>query len=148
MSLIALLTLFPVISAAPAGQTVALGQISLEKKHRHIHMHSSTANPKLQPFRGSLEKGKIAEAFPLAMTRVSINSAFGAAQQLNTQFLRMLSLDRLLFQFRFQSGKRSICHLQFLYNTSQIAKLLFVTIGLSTRGVQPYGGWENPNYGN
>ena len=115
--IVILLTLFAVISAAPAGRTVALGQASPKKIHRHVHMHSSTADLNLQTFLGSPEKGEIAKAFPLAMTRVSINSAFGAAQQLNTQFLRMLSLDRLLFQFRFQSGKCSLCHLQLLRNT-------------------------------
>ena len=94
------------IFAAPAGRAVVLGQQFHEKHHKHNHRHSTGVEMKLLSLFGPPEAGdaNVAEAFPLTATRLADDSTFGVAQQLNTAFLRMLNLDRLLFQFRIQSG--------------------------------------------
>ena len=62
-----------------------------------------------------------AAPFPLSAIRLSAGSAFAEAQRLNTEYLRYLDLDRLLYTFRLQAG-------------------------LPNHSAEPYGGWENPNY--
>ena len=61
------------------------------------------------------------EPFPLNATRLTSDSVFSDAQKLNSEYLNILDLDRLLYQFRSFAG-------------------------LSTGSIQPYGGWESPNY--
>ncbi|KAL1522852.1 hypothetical protein AB1Y20_017819 [Prymnesium parvum] len=63
------------------------------------------------------------QPFPVASVRLLPGTPFSTAAETNTAFLRLLSLDRLLFSFR-------------------------ATAGLpQPHGAKPYGGWESPGAG-
>jgi DUF1680 family protein len=53
-------------------------------------------------------------------------SVYSDAQQLNSDYLNLLDIDRLLFQFRTMAG--------------------LPTTNATGAAVKPYGGWESPTY--
>lgn len=105
-------------SAAPAGGPLAPGQPKPASHHHAAHLIHHEDLPTAHLPVASWER---AEPFPLNATRLLEGSVYIEAQQLNSQYLALLDLDRLLHQFRFFAG-------------------------LSTGGTRPYGGWESPVY--
>ena len=108
-----MLALLPAIfaSGAPAG-----GPHDHGFAHHHHHEHTL---PTPLP-RHAFDPSAAVQPFGLSAVRLLPNSAFAEAQDLNTEYLRQLDIDRLLHSFRTQAG---------LANPAP-----------------PYGGWESPSY--
>ena len=112
--------------AAPAGEP---GHEAWTVPHTHEHEHAAGPLIDVDCTHASLPNEaplQPVEPFALSATRISANTAFGDAQALNTAYLRLLDLDRLLWTFRTQAG--------------------LPTARTSGEPVTPYGGWESPNY--
>ena len=90
------------VFAAPAGGPRAPGQLPPPASHaHHVHLITHTDLP-----RGHLPTSvwARAEPVPLNATRLLAGSVYQEAQELNSQYLHLLDLDRLLYQFRHFAG--------------------------------------------
>ena len=113
------LSLAAAAAAAPAGGPLAPGQSPPASHHHAAHLihHDDLPTAHLP----AAEWAR-AEPFALNQTRLLAGSVYSEAQQLNSEYLGVLDLDRLLYQFRFFAGLPQ------------------------PSGARPYGGWESPTY--
>ena len=116
---LAALSLAAAAAAAPAGGPLAPGQSPPASHHHAAHLihHDDLPTAHLP----AAEWAR-AEPFALNQTRLLAGSVYSEAQQLNSDYLGVLDLDRLLYQFRFFAGLPQ------------------------PSGARPYGGWESPTY--
>jgi DUF1680 family protein len=115
---LAALSLAAAVAAAPAGGPLAPGQPKPASHHHHVHLIHHDDLPAAHLPAAAWAR---AEPFPLNATRLLEGSVYSEAQRLNSQYLELLDLGRLLHQFR-------------------------AFAGLPTAGARPYGGWESPSY--
>lgn len=112
-------------TAAPAGGPLAPVQPAPASHAHHVHLITQADLPSAHLLPAT-EPWARAEPFPLNATRLLDGSVYQQAQRFNADYLHLLDLDRLLYQFRHQAG--------------------LPTADASGKEVRPYGGWESPVY--